>query len=421
MVGGRTSAADFQLESLRRLVDHTWAHNPTISGWWREAGLSPAPIRRIEDLSAYPVTRKAQYQRLKVSELTSLNYRRAGLGRHVTSGSTGVPLEIHRTSLEDIVLRAFRLRLHLDFGLGWFDTRATMRTGLHAGFGGAPDRTDPLWMKLRLLRVVSVSHIKNRPAECATKLRQLGAKVLTGHADAIWRLALEVPAEQLRQIGLRYLTAGVQTVTPDMRRRIAEAFGCPLYVTYGATEFNLLASQCPKTGLFHLNEGCNYVEVLRDGRPAVDGEEGEVVATNLHVYSIPFIRYALDDWAVAGPQRCPCGAAVRTLREIQGRLSEFFYFSDGARVHPFQLINPLLEFIGWLREYRIVQTARDEVEVWYSVLQGAPPEAKASAEIHRAVSGSAPPWVTVRPVPMQAIPPGSRGKNQMFAALPKPD
>nr|MCU0248231.1 hypothetical protein [Bryobacter sp.] len=159
----------------------------------------------------------------------------------------------------------------------------------------------------------------------------------------------------------------------------------------------------------------------KDGRPAADGEEGEVFATNLHAYAIPFIRYALDDWAIAGPARCPCGAPVRTIREIEGRLNEFFYFSDGTRVHPFQLINPLLEFIGWLREYRMVQTGRDEVEVWYNVLNGAPRPEQASAMIERAVSAAAPPNVCIRPVPMETIPPSWKGKNQMFVALPAKD
>ncbi len=409
-----------RIRRLDRIVSHAWARNPRLAAYWREQGLQPGPILSLEDFARYPITRKTMYQ-APAETLVSTGYRASSLGRHVTSGSTGLPLAVYRTTLEDLVLRAFRLREHFDYGLGLFDTRVSMRTGLDAAFGGRSDRSDPGWMRLNLLRVRMVSHLKHDPSGVAAKLREIRPAVLTGHADAIHRLSLEVPKHELRSLGLKYLTAGVQTVTPDMRRRIADAFGCPLYVSYGACEFNLLASQCPQTGLFHLNEGCHYVEVLKDGRPAADGEEGEVFATNLHAYAMPFIRYALDDWAIAGPSSCPCGAPVRTLREIEGRLNEFFYFSDGVRVHPFQLINPLLEFIGWLREYRLVQTSRNEVEVWYNVLPGAPPVDQANQSIERAVTAAAPPIVSIRAVPMEAIPPSRKGKNQMFVALPDRD
>lgn len=252
------------------------------------------------------------------------------------------------------------------------------------------------------------------------RLRELRPAVLGGHADGIYRLAIELPEGDLRSLRLKYVTPGVQTVTPAMRCHISEAFGCPVYVTYGASEFNLLAAQCPETGLFHLNEAGAFIEVLHGGVPARDGEEGEIFATGLHSYAIPYIRYALDDWATMGPARCPCGAAVRTLHEIQGRVAEFFHFSDGRRVHPFQLTNPLLRFVGWLREYRVVQTGRDTVEIRFNVLPGAPALADASAAIRRAIEAAAGPAVRVSAVAMDVLPPSNKGKNRMFETLPPP-
>ncbi len=367
----RQNVFETQLSRLNEILDHTWKHHPRFAGWWREHGLTPTPLKSLEDLGRYPVMRKSQYQVSK-EQLLAEGFRGVKLTSQATSGSTGVPLAIYRTPLEDLVLRACRLRTYFNYGLAWRDRRVSMRTGSGAAFGGSAKRRRPAWMNLGLLQVDSVSHIALDPAGVVKRLREIGPAVLSGHAEAIWRLSLEVPSEHLRQLGLKFMTAGVQTVTPDMRQRISSAFGCPLYVTYGASEFNMLAAQCPSTGLFHLTEEGAYVEVLRDGRPAQDGEEGEVYATNLHAFAIPYVRYALDDWATVGPSRCPCGAPVRTLREIQGRVSEFFYFSSGIRVHPFQLTNPLLEFIGWLREYRVVQVSREEVDIWYTVLNDAP-------------------------------------------------
>lgn len=414
-LGPREEVAAFQLDRLQRMIAHTWRHNPTVSSWWRQAGLEPTPLHSIRDLAQYPLTNKAQYRREPIATLTSENYRRTALSKHLTSGSTGLPVEIYRTRLEDLVLRSFRLRVHRDYGCGWFDRRAAMRTSL-----GAFEKHRPFWMRFGVLRRNELSPLHLDTPQIVARLRQLRPFALGGHADAIWRISLEASPEELRALQIRFITMGVQTVTQDMQQRVSEAFGCPVYITYGAAEFNMLASQCPDTGLLHLNEEGSLVEILRDGRPVADGEEGEVVATNLHSLSVPYVRYALDDWATMGPERCPCGQPFRTLRSVQGRLAEFFYFSDGRRVHPFQLINPLLDFVGWLREYRVVQVSRQAVDVWYTLLPGAPNQQEASAAIERAVGTAAGVQVQVRAIPLETMPLSNRGKNKMFEALPKP-
>jgi phenylacetate-coenzyme A ligase PaaK-like adenylate-forming protein len=47
------------------------------------------------------------------------------------------------------------------------------------------------------------------------------------------------------------------------------------------------------------------LEVLTGDRPAEEGEEGELVATSLFSYAMPFIRYRMGDMVVRGPTPCP--------------------------------------------------------------------------------------------------------------------
>ena len=64
--------------------------------------------------------------------------------------------------------------------------------------------------------------------------------------------------------------------------------------------------------------GGNWVEIVRDGRPALPGETGDLVVTNLCNLGMPFIRYQVGDAAARHPNRhCPCGCAAPMLGAIE--------------------------------------------------------------------------------------------------------
>ena len=132
--------------------------------------------------------------------------------------------------------------------------------------------------------------------------------------------------------------------------------------TYGSHEFPLLGWECGQTGEFHTCDDGLILEVLHEGRPAEPGEQGEVVATNLHAYSMPFIRYRLGDVATRGDQSCACGQPFSTIRSIQGRMIDYFPLPDGRMIHPYQILS---SFIGggdsWIRQYQLLQERRDRI------------------------------------------------------------
>ena len=76
------------------------------------------------------------------------------------------------------------------------------------------------------------------------------------------------------------------------------------------------------------------VEVLKDGRPARPGEVGEVVATRLHAFAMPFIRYRLGDFSrLEGDSCAACGRAFPLLGPVRGRwIQEMIVGRSGARI-----------------------------------------------------------------------------------------
>jgi phenylacetate-CoA ligase len=400
----------YQDRRIRSLVART-ARNAFYSRLWREAGADPLSLRTVDDLSRLPIVSKSQMQEAD-AELPPPSIDRSKLVRIKTTGSTGNPMEIRRHPAEDILLSAFRIRAFADYGLSPWDARVHLHFVADPRPARRRARQYPWWMRLGLFERYALSFAEGI-GESFEKTRQLRPAMVGGHAGAIWRMANEVPHKQLRALGLKFVTPSVETVLPLAKQQISQAFGVPAYITYGSTEFNLLAAECPQTGLLHLNELCNYVEVLVDGRPAREGESGQVVATNLHSEIVPFIRFDLGDWATMGPALCPCGAPYRTLQAVQGRVLELFRLPDGAAVHPFHFAVPFLNFHHWLGEYRIIQLRLDLIRIPFTVLhhQDAPADAEALiAAAARAACGR----VRVEAQRVEALPPFDKGKNKLF-------
>jgi phenylacetate-CoA ligase len=247
------------------------------------------------------------------------------------------------------------------------------------------------------------------------QLRQAQPDVLVGSASALaWLTGFMTPEDRVRCRPRCIRTAG-ETCTAEMRRQLTETFGVPLYDEYASHEFNLIASECPQGGRYHIQEWNLILEVLDGERPVRTGEEGEVVATGLHSFAMPFIRYRLNDLVILGRNPCPCGAPVTTLDRILGRTIERFLLPDGRQVHPYVLVRPLLAGAAWLRRYQIVQDRPDHILVKIVPMTEPGPEAVASLSRNVAAALDAP--VEVEVVLLNDIPPEPNGKYRPYYSL----
>jgi phenylacetate-CoA ligase len=187
-------------------------------------------------------------------------------------------------------------------------------------------------------------------------------KVIVGITEVLHDVARSRHAEALAELGVRFVAPGGQKLTAPMREAMERSFGAKIYDCYATQEMGLIAWECPETGDLHTCDGKLIVEVLKKGRPAATGEQGEVVATALHAYSVPFIRYPLGDLVTVGPAPCACGAPFGTIREIVGRHADFLQLPDGGIIHPGQIqVTALKDSFDWIRRCQYVQERRDLV------------------------------------------------------------
>ena len=91
-------------------------------------------------------------------------------------------------------------------------------------------------------------------------------------------------------------------------------------INMGPVKFPGIAYECEHNNGHHIMAESYIVEILKDGRPALPGEIGEVVITDLNNFSVPLIR--IGDLAVAVDNSEPChvGRGLPRIGHIEGRL-----------------------------------------------------------------------------------------------------
>jgi phenylacetate-coenzyme A ligase PaaK-like adenylate-forming protein len=150
-----------------------------------------------------------------------------------------------------------------------------------------------------------------------------------------------------------------EVVTPEVRRRIAAAWGAPPLEVYATTEAPLVASSGPERGGMHVADDFVIVEVVdEENRPVPPGEAGaKLLLTNLVNRAQPLIRYELSDAVVLEPGADPSGRPYTRIASIDGRSDDILRMPgrDGREVtvHPYRMHVPFTARPE-VRQYQVV-------------------------------------------------------------------
>ncbi len=377
---GRATQAElrtYQDAQFRRLVAHAYERVAYYRKLFDRHRLHPRHIRGLVDLELIPISTKQDLRATPVNQLVDRELDPAQLIAVRTSGSSGEPFTIRRTWMEQSLQYLFRLRAFHHFGIGLRDRDASL---------GLVRDDDPKDQKLigRAIRAVGLQPALEvdglqDPRDIIRELAAFQPDVLSGMPGMLCRVADQVLAEQRYQIQPRLMVVGGEVLTPLMQQRLLDAFGVVPLQTYGSHEFPLIGWECRDTGEMHTCDDGVVVEVLRDGQPVEPGDRGEVVATNLHAYSMPFIRYRLGDIVTRGRAACACGRPFATITAVQGRMIDYFPLPDGRTLHPYQILGSFIRGAdGWIRHYQLLQERLDRI-----VLRVVPAEAPSVDQLAR--------------------------------------
>lgn len=151
-------------------------------------------------------------------------------------------------------------------------------------------------------------------------------------------------------------------LSESIREEAQSLFGAPVICCYGLIETGLVASECNQQDGYHIDQTCVLAEIIaEDGRRLPDGDQGEIVLSNVRNAAMPLLRYRTGDVGSISNEVCGCGLRSPRIEAISGRKAFHYRFSGGLILHPARF-DPLF----WrfpVREIQVIQTRRDQLEI----------------------------------------------------------
>jgi phenylacetate-CoA ligase len=281
-----------------------------------------------------------------------------------TSGSTGSPL----------VIFADREQLEWRFAS---TLRALIWTGWRIG-----DRQYRLWHQKIGMTKVQAFKEKNDAMLLrrkfipafefdAEKVRNLIHEIETtkpyivdGYAESLDYLSRSSVVDDKTNPRVPVMMSSAQTLTEQTRRDLQSNFKTKVFDKYGSREFSGIAYECGYGDWFHVMSDSYIVEILVDGvRPALPGEVGEVVITDLNNRLFPMIRYRIGDLATKVDESilCNCGRSMPRIGKVVGRTAALIRTPSGRVLPGTFFAHFFKDFESTIMQYQVQQSVSNEI------------------------------------------------------------
>ena len=346
-----------QIEKLRSMFKKIYRHNRFYTEKFDSAGIDHETIQNVNDMAQIPLTNKEELikaQQYNPPFGSNATFPESAYSRfHQTSGTTGKPLRVLDTPESwdwwgrcwGFVLTGAGLtendRLFVPFSFGPF-----------IGF----------WAALEGARIINTMMIPGGGRDSLERLhlmKELGVTAICCTPTYALRLA-EVAQEaefDLNEIPLRIsiLSGEPGANVPATKTRVESVWNVKSYDHAGASEVGAHSFECEiQPNGTHVNESEFIVEVLNPDtlEPVSEGEQGELIITNLGRIGFPVIRYRTGDLVRLNHEPCKCGRTFpRFEGGVLGRVDDMVVVR-GINVFPSAIEN-LIRRSDEVEEFRI--------------------------------------------------------------------
>ena len=351
-----------QENQLHKMINFVYDNVPYYRNIFKGLNLSPDDIRTIDDLEKLPIITKdiikANWEDLKPINLSSMKYK-----INSTGGSTGTPFKYR-------LLNADRFLDATLFYRGW-------------GNGGYELGDKMVFLAGSSLDVGSKSVITKKAHEISRNLRKLSSfdmgteemqkytnvinsfkpKFLRGYPSSINFFASYLKENDVEIISPSAVFTTAEKLMPPMRKNIEEAFDCHVYDAYGLNDGGVGAYECSEHNGLHIDTERSIMEVVDDSGAQVNEGIGSILATSLHNYAMPFIRYDTGDMGHIVEDVCGCGRGSMLLKEVMGRSVDVLLTPEGKSVHGWFFLMIFWEYCKGIKEYQVVQEQIDKIVI----------------------------------------------------------
>jgi phenylacetate-CoA ligase len=360
----RDSLRQIQVQRLRETLERVYARVPFYRKSFDNAGVKPADLRTLADLSRFPFTLKSDLRdhypfglfATPLSEVVRI---------HASSGTTGKPTVVGYTAEDIRIWSEVMVRTFQCVGIGPDDVvQNAYGYGLFTGGLGAHYGLERLGAK-----VIPMSG--GNTEKQLLVMQDFGVTAICSTPSYFLHLAeaAEKAGMPVNRTKLKRGAFGAEPWSVAMRQRIEQITGVEAFDIYGLSEVigPGVSSECSAKDGLHVFEDHFYPEIIDPDTGAVlpEGSEGELVFTMITKQALPLIRYRTRDISALRYGKCSCGRTIVRMNRVSHR-SDDMLIIRGVNLYPSQIEALLLDVEGTTPHYLIVVTrtgALDDLEV----------------------------------------------------------
>ena len=357
-----------QLQRLRATLEHVYANSAPYRQKFEAAGVTPASLNTLADLSKFPFTSKDDLRAEYPFGLFSVPMEQV-VRVHASSGTTGKPTVVGYTR-EDIehwascVARSIEAaggrpgdRVQVAYGYGLFTG------GLGAHYGAEK------------LGCTVIPMSGGQTEKQVQLLQDFQSDIIMVTPSYMLNIADEIDRQGIDPAGLKLRIGifGAEPWTPAMREAIearchldaTDIYGLSEVMGPGVAQEFVESKDGPTVWEDHF-----YPEIIDPETGAVlpDGAEGELVFTSLTKRAFPVIRYRTRDLTRLLPgSEC----VMRRMAKITGR-SDDMLIIRGVNVFPSQIEELVLQFSALAPHYQIELSKVGNMDALALRLEGQP-------------------------------------------------
>jgi phenylacetate-CoA ligase len=350
---------EYQEQKLRALIEHCYENVPYYKNIMQQRKLTPDDIRHIGDLNKLPILTRDDVRNNR-DQLIARNFKRSQLIHGHTSGTTGSPLSLIWDNQICLMKNVVDWRQKRIAGI---DPGDKMAFFLARKVSPLNRKRPPYWRHNYVLNHLFFSSWHLSPSNLPAyfdKLSSFSPKAVEGYPSTIYILARYLLSKNLT-FPVKAVFTSSETLMPNQRSAIEKAFSSRLYDFFGMAERVLYATECGMNDGKHINGDFGIIEIPdANGRQAPPGQLGRIVATGLHNYAMPLIRYQTSDITAWKGDQCPCGRNFPLIRGITTKDEDIITTRDGRLISS-SILNALTHHLTEIAEHQIVQEDRDHV------------------------------------------------------------
>ncbi len=358
----RAEIREVQNERLQETVRNAYENVEFYRDVLDEAGVSPADIETVDDISKLPFTTKEDFRDHYPDGLFAVEHEDV-MRIHASSGTTGKPKIVAYTENDvdvwsEVVARSLKAAgveagdtVQNAYGYGLF----TGGLGLHYGVEELGATVIPIGGGNTQRQIEMLQDLESDAIACTPSY----ALYLAETADEM--------GIDIKELPLSTVIFGAEPCTDPMREEIEDRLNVTGIDIYGLSEIIGPGVSCEcheaQDGL-HIWEDRFYPEVVDPdtGEVLPEGEEGELVLTTLSKEALPVLRYRTGDLTTLNYDKCEAsGRTMVRMDNVTGRADDLIIVR-GVNLYPSEIEDVVLEFDAIAPHYRIDLRRENELD-----------------------------------------------------------